>query len=60
MYVVYKPKKSRQKFCENLRVFYHNKDSFTAMISLVFCHELLMSFLSIFNELSYRLLKKPE
>ena len=45
-FIRYKMRKSKQKFCENLRVFhhisYHHKDSFTAMISFVFSFVLII------------------
>ena len=31
IYMMYKPRKSMQKFCENLRVFYHIQGPFTGM-----------------------------
>ena len=47
LYVLYKPRNSRQKFCVNLRVYHIlYKDSFTTVISFVFCPGIINTFLN--------------
>ena len=46
--MLYKPRKLKQKFCENVRVFYH-LDSFTPMIFFVFFSRIVNEFFNYIN-----------